>query len=215
MTSCKLQFNQDFFITYQDIDSLSNDLANRLITIGIKRGALVALYMDKSIEMFLSILAIHKAGGYVPLDPEYPAERIRTIVSLAEVTQVLVTQGLHKRLVSVVSGTGIACVPVNFYQLSSAAKPDVRPAGRDDICHVLFTSGTTGTPKGISFDVSDCEQSIHGIRFRCRSDARVNYRERGCVPRSHWHPRWSGPAIGQLHIRLECLGEQSMTPHIA
>jgi non-ribosomal peptide synthetase component F len=134
--------HSEFFHHLSGYGSLSNDLANRLITNGVKRGTLVALYMDKSIEMSLSILAVHKAGGgYVPLDPEYPAERIRTIVSLAEVTLVLATRRPHKHIISVVSETGIACVSVYFNQLSSAAKPDVRPARRDDICHVLFTSG--------------------------------------------------------------------------
>ena len=137
-------------MTYGEMDSLSNDLAHKLITKGVKCETLVALYMDKSIEMFLSILATHKAGGgYVPLDPEYPPQRIRTIVDLAQVTVVLTTRELHEQLLSVLVGTGIACTLVDFQQLTPAAKPDDGSAGRGDICHVLFTSGSTGIPKGI------------------------------------------------------------------
>ena len=137
-------------MTYQQMDCLSNDLAHKLVTKGVQRKTLVALYMDKSIEMFLSILAIHKAGGgYVPLDPEYPAERIRAIIDLAQVTVVMTTRELHEQIESVLSGTGIACLLVDFNQLSSAPKPDVGSVSRSDISHVLFTSGSTGIPKGI------------------------------------------------------------------
>jgi non-ribosomal peptide synthetase component F len=159
--------------------------------------------------MFLSILATHKAGGsYVQLDPEYPAERIRTIVSLAEVTLVFATGEPQKRLVSVLSGTGVDCVLVDLNELPPAAKPEVRPACRDDICHVLFTSGLTGTP------CLRLGQPINVIYFRRCSDTWVHYRERGCVPRSHWHSGRSGAAICQLYIRRRCLGEYSTTPDV-
>ncbi|KAF8572686.1 AMP-dependent synthetase and ligase, partial [Ramaria rubella] len=136
-------------LTYRQMDSLSNDLAQKLVKRGISRGMLVALYMDKSIEMFLSILAVHKAGGgYVPLDPEHPAERIRTIVELAQTKMVLTSSELESQVVSTLADTGVSTVLVAYGGLSPAAKPDVGPVGRDDICHVLFTSGSTGTPKG-------------------------------------------------------------------
>jgi non-ribosomal peptide synthetase component F len=148
----QLQFDQDVFLTYRQMDSLSNDLARMLITRGVRRGTLVALYMDKSIEMFLSILAIHKAGGgYVPLDPEHPAERIQIIVRRAQSPMVLTTRELENQLDSALLDSGIGSVLVDFTKLSPATKPDVGVIGRDDICHVLFTSGSTGTPKGIQF----------------------------------------------------------------
>jgi non-ribosomal peptide synthetase component F len=148
----QLQFDQDVFLTYRQMDSLSNDLARILITRGARRGMLVALFMDKLIEMFLSILAIHKAGGgYVPLDPEHPAERIQTIVNHAQTTMVLVTRELENQFDSALFDTGISSVLVDFTVLNPSTKPDVGVISRDDICHVLFTSGSTGTPKGIIF----------------------------------------------------------------
>jgi non-ribosomal peptide synthetase component F len=148
----QLQFDQDVFLTYRQMNGLSNDLARMLISRGVTRGTLVAIYMDKSIEMFLSILAIHKAGGgYVPLDPEHPAERIQTIVRLAQTPIVLTTRELEKQLDSALVDSGIRSVLVDFTELSPATRPDVGLICRDDICHVLFTSGSTGTPKGIKF----------------------------------------------------------------
>jgi non-ribosomal peptide synthetase component F len=152
MTYGQLQFGQDVFLTYREMDYLANDLSCTLIISGVERGTLVALYMDKSIEMFLSILAIHKAGGgYVPLDPDHPVERTRTIVRLAQPVMVLTTQELHGQLGSALLGTGVRYKLVDFKELSPTIKPDIGPIDRDDICHVLFTSGSTGTPKGIDW----------------------------------------------------------------
>ena len=157
MKSClimcsQLQFEQDVFLTYKQMDGLSNALARTLITRGVRRGTLVALYMDKSIEMFLSILAIHKAGGgYVPLDPEHPTERVQTIIRLAQTPMVLTTRELESQLDSALLDSGVDLVLVDFMKLTPTTKPDVGIIGRDDICHVLFTSGSTGTPKGIQF----------------------------------------------------------------
>ncbi|KAF8584770.1 acetyl-CoA synthetase-like protein [Ramaria rubella] len=145
-----LQFEHDIFLSYGEMDSLSNDLACTLISGGIKRGALVAIYMDKSIEMFLSILAIHKTGGgYVPLDPEHPPARIETIVSLAQAAMVLTTRDLESRLQLALVDNSACTLSVDFRKLSLARKPDVGSIGRDFISHVLFTSGSTGTPKGV------------------------------------------------------------------
>ncbi|KAF8587754.1 acetyl-CoA synthetase-like protein [Ramaria rubella] len=160
-----LQFDQEIFLTYRQMDSLSNDLAQKLVKRGISRGMLVALYMDKSIEMFLSILAVHKAGGgYVPLDPEHPAERIRTIVELAQTKMVLTSSELESQVVSTLADTGVSTVLVAYGGLSPAAKPDVGPVGRDDICHVLFTSGSTGTPKGVVLTHGSIVESAIGSR---------------------------------------------------
>ncbi|KAF8575384.1 AMP-dependent synthetase and ligase, partial [Ramaria rubella] len=86
-------------LTYAEMDGLANDLTWKLVDSGIQRGGLIALYMDKSIEIFLSILAVHKTGGgYVPLDINHPAEHIQMIIHLAQTTTVLTTRELHCRL---------------------------------------------------------------------------------------------------------------------
>ncbi|KAF8581317.1 amino acid adenylation [Ramaria rubella] len=145
-----LQWDQEAFMTYAEMDGLANDLAQKLVNGGVKRGTLIALYMDKSIEMFLAILAVHKAGGgYVPLDIDHPAERIQTIIRLAQTTTVLTTKELLSGLASTILDGTVKAVSIDFRDLSPGAKPDVGRVSREDICHVLFTSGSTGTPKGV------------------------------------------------------------------
>lgn len=134
------------------MDMLSNSLAGKLILSGVMKGDLVALYMDKSIEMFLSILAVHKAGGaYIPLDTEHPAQRINTIIRLSKSPIVLTTKELQTQMASMLAESEVILKVIDFKDLDPATKPYVC-VNRDDICHVLFTSGSTGTPKGMSVD---------------------------------------------------------------
>lgn len=137
-------------MTYQELDGRANGLAHILSSeIGSKRGDFVGIYMDKSVEMILSILAVYKAGlAYVPLDPEHPADRIQTILGLANSRVVLTTTELCDEATSKLSDTDISALKVEAAELRMMCKPDIGPRSRDEIAHVFFTSGSTGTPKG-------------------------------------------------------------------
>lgn len=160
------------------MDSLSNCLAHRLFLSDVKKGNLVALYMDKSIEMFLSILAVHKAGAaYVPLDPEHPAERVQTIIRLSQVSIVLTTKELWSLIVPMLTETATPSAVVDFRELDDAMAPDVY-VNREDICHVLFTSGSTGTPKGKDFATVYEGRRLTVVRpasTRCRFDSWMHH----------------------------------------
>lgn len=106
--------------------------------------------MDKCCEMFTGIIGIHKAAGaYVPLDPEHPPERLKTILRVANIRIVLTQKALQPRLESHNWDNDVLFLPVNIANLSAASKPNVR-VNSDDISHVLFTSGSTGVPKGMN-----------------------------------------------------------------
>ncbi|KAF8573771.1 acetyl-CoA synthetase-like protein, partial [Ramaria rubella] len=131
------------------MDGLANDLALKLVDSGIQHGRLIALYMDKSIES-LSTLAMHKAGGsYVPLDIDHPTEHIQIIIRLAQTTTVLTTTEHHSQRASTILNGTVEVVSIEIRDLSLGAKPDVGRVGQDNVCHVLFTSGSTGTLKGV------------------------------------------------------------------
>ncbi|KAF8575700.1 acetyl-CoA synthetase-like protein [Ramaria rubella] len=145
-----LQFDQETFLTYVTMDGLANDLALKLVDSSVQRGRLIVLYMDKSIES-LSILAMHKAGGsYVLLDIDHPTECIQTIICLAQTTTVLTTMEHHSRRASTILNATVEVVSIDIRDLSLGAKLEVGRVGRDNVCHILFTSGSTGTLKGVT-----------------------------------------------------------------
>lgn len=130
------------------MDLLANYVGHILISHGVKRRDLVGIYMDKSCEMFLAILGIHKAGGgYVPLDPAHPVGRIQTILELSGAKVVLTSKTFQTQLESQNLGESVVFLALDIHSLSPAIKPDVY-VHHEDISHVLFTSGSTGTPKG-------------------------------------------------------------------
>jgi amino acid adenylation domain-containing protein len=138
-------------VTYRELDEVSDRVAGVLRRrYGVKRGDLVGVLMDKSghvIEVFLGIL---KAGaGYVPMDPEYPEERIRYIVKDSGI-RVVVTEERWKGLVE-----GVAAVVTGEERGEDAGGVEADPveAGMglndpDSVAYVIYTSGSTGKPKG-------------------------------------------------------------------
>ncbi|KAF8574972.1 hypothetical protein K439DRAFT_1623930 [Ramaria rubella] len=133
--SLQLQFDQETFLTYATMDGLANDLALKLVDSSIQHGRLIALYMDKSIEMSLSILAVHKAsGGYVPLDIDHPTEHIQAIICLAQTTMVLTTTTEHhSQRASMILDATVEVVSIHIRDLSLGAKPDVGRVGQDNV----------------------------------------------------------------------------------
>ena len=97
--------------------------------------------MDKCVEMFRSIFAIHKAGGaYVPLDPEFPSERIQPILKMSESKIVLTSVELNGKFKKTMVGCNIGPMSVDVAKLlATACKPEVEVT-RSDICtlHVRF-----------------------------------------------------------------------------
>ncbi|KAF8577979.1 acetyl-CoA synthetase-like protein [Ramaria rubella] len=121
-----LQFDQETFLMYATMDGLTNNLASKLMDSGVQRGRLITLYMDKSIEMSLSILAVHKAGGsYVPLDIDHPTKRIQTIIRLAQTTMVLTTTEHRSRRASTILDATVEAVSIDIRDLSLGVKPDI------------------------------------------------------------------------------------------
>ncbi|OHE90678.1 amino acid adenylation domain-containing protein [Colletotrichum orchidophilum] len=135
-------------ISYSSLNSLANNIARHLRERGTKEGGIVGVIMEKSIHLYAAMLGILKAGcAYLPLLPTTPVERIRFILTHAEVSICIadpaVSSSLHHLFsCQFVDTQSIATsnVPENNFCLSPAPS---RPA------YVIYTSGTTGTPKGV------------------------------------------------------------------
>lgn len=139
-------------LTYGELQSRANKLANLLRGEGIGSEHIVAILVDRSPEMVVGVLGILKAGAaYLPIDPAYPRQRVATILADAGV-RVVVTQarwleGLLTREIETVCLDGDA----SRLERESPSSPDVNVGGHD-LAYVIYTSGSTGQPKGVMIE---------------------------------------------------------------
>ncbi|RKH16813.1 non-ribosomal peptide synthetase [Corallococcus sp. CA047B] len=136
-------------LTYAELDRQANQLAHHLRTLGVGPGRLTGIFLEKSVEVVVAVLAVLKAGGaYVPLDPSYPQDR--TALMLADSRpQVLVTRDTL-RAVLPASLPATVCLDTDAPSISR--HPVTSPAQAvepEQLAYVVYTSGSTGRPKGV------------------------------------------------------------------
>lgn len=137
-------------ISYERLNDSANKLANYLIKRGIGKETAVMLFMERSIAMIESILAIWKAGGaYIPADTAYPGERLRLIREEAGGPPVLTRSEYGPQSLFGDSGAPIVMLDEAKEDIAkeSGENPNTRPAP-GGLAYVIFTSGSTGKPKG-------------------------------------------------------------------
>ncbi|QLE43120.1 amino acid adenylation domain-containing protein [Nostoc sp. C052] len=137
----------DKHLTYSELNSRANQLAHYLQTCGVQPNVLVAICVERSLEMVVGLLGILKAGGaYVPLDPEYPQERLAYMLGDCQPAVLLTQRDLVDRLPT---SSQKVCLDSDWETISqqSNCNPNssVQPL---DIAYVIYTSGSTGKPKG-------------------------------------------------------------------
>ncbi|MFR9778050.1 amino acid adenylation domain-containing protein [Micromonospora sp. MS34] len=133
-------------LSYAELNARANRLAHRLRRAGVGPDSTVAVCLDRSAELPVTLIGVLKAGGaYVPVDPDYPVERQRYVLAHSG-ARVLVTEShLADRF------TGFAGEVV-YGGATPDAEPDTDPAplaGPDHLAYVIYTSGSTGRPKGV------------------------------------------------------------------
>ena len=144
-------------ITYEALDKKSDYLAKTLRDKGVKANTIVALLIDRSIEMIVAILGILKAGGtYLPIDPSHPQSRITLAIKDSSPLILLTSEDLLDRSLELADTTGMkadrvfAVEPLfknkgitDFVEIvTDINKPS-------DIAYIIYTSGSTGIPKGV------------------------------------------------------------------
>lgn len=136
----------DASLTFAELDLLAEHFARILLTHGIKRGDVVPVCAHRSLGLLVGLLGILKTGAaYLPLDPDFPEERLAFLCADAGARYVVVSEGLHDSFKSLPVRTLEPGVSVPAY-LSPISHPRPRPV---DPMYVLYTSGSTGTPKGV------------------------------------------------------------------
>ncbi|WP_268870506.1 non-ribosomal peptide synthetase [Methylocaldum szegediense] len=136
-------------LTYRELNACSNRLAHALIAAGIAPDTPVGICARRSPEMVIGLLGILKAGGaYLPLDPDYPGERLSGMLSDAKVSLILV-QPEFMREFRAFAGT-LVTLDAELAGFADAPQhnPDL-PVDEEMLAYVLFTSGSTGRPKGV------------------------------------------------------------------
>lgn len=134
----------DHEMSYRQLDEDAERLATVLTGRGVGRGALVGICLSRSPDLVVAVLAVLKAGAaYLPLDPDYPADRLALMCADAAPSLVLV----HDWAVGLVPDN-VPLLVVDNLPAEGAAGPQA-VVGPDGLAYVLYTSGSTGTPKGV------------------------------------------------------------------
>ena len=143
--------------TYQDLDLASNRLARLLRARGVERGDHVGLFLPRGAEVYVALLAILKTGAaYVPLDPDYPPDRVAYILGDCQARALVTTADLS---VALTSYPGVV-VPLDALSTTAALEAESDApiaeeqvgATAEDVCYVIYTSGSTGRPKGVAIE---------------------------------------------------------------
>ena len=139
-------------LTYAEVDMRSAALASCLQKFGAGPGRAVALCMDRSLNMLVGLLAIVRSGSfYVPLDPQHPRQRLRSILEECNPIAVICDRASATALALETIPVVLIDEPLNNTD-HNATNNQVRSrsaGSQDDIAYVIYTSGTTGKPKGV------------------------------------------------------------------
>lgn len=151
-------------VTYGELDVLSNRVARTLRSKGADVNTVVALLLERSVDLLTAMLGILKAGAaYLPIDPAYPAARISYMLEESEaqwlVSQDILLDGLDFK------GEVISLNDENIHQQDGRKLEIIQPGPRD-LAYMIFTSGSTGNPKGVMIRQEAIVNLIYGITER-------------------------------------------------
>ncbi|WP_420630860.1 MupA/Atu3671 family FMN-dependent luciferase-like monooxygenase [Candidatus Leptofilum sp.] len=157
---------EDQQITYRQLNHRANQMARHLRHLGIVPDTIVGVFMERSIEMMVALVGIHKAGGaYLPLDPTYPKDRLAFMVE-DTATPVLLTQ---KHLVASLPHhqAQVVRVDADWAQIAEQSGENVfSGVEAHNLAYVIYTSGSTGKPKGVMVEHGNAVNFFVGMDER-------------------------------------------------
>jgi len=136
-------------LTYKELNHRANQMAHYLVARGVRAGGFVAIYMDRSLDMLLAVLATLKSGAaYIPLDPIYPRDRLAFMLSDSSPAVILTRQKMREQLPA--EAPNAICIDSAWDDIAKLSTENMRSgATREKLAYVIYTSGSTGKPKGV------------------------------------------------------------------
>lgn len=175
-------------MTYAELNRQANQLANHLKKLGVGPDVLVGICLRRSAQMVIGVLAILKAGGaYVPLDPAYPRERLAYLLTDSRPPVLITQRALIDHLPH--HGGKVLCIDADWGAIAGESGQNVpSEATPDSLAYVLYTSGSTGNPKGVMV----CHRSVCNYLqwrrsyFPLTADDRLLHKTSICFDDSVW-----------------------------
>ncbi len=161
-------------LTYRQLDEKTNQLANYLKSKGVKKGEHIPICLERSVDLVIAILAVLKSGGtYVPLDPEYPTERIRFMLQDTGAKIIL----CNRNSLDILGTPGNHLIILldeewHLVNLESTSAPQVTDSGKD-LAYIMYTSGTMGKPKGVMIENRNVVSLVRGVNYLTLSGKNV------------------------------------------
>jgi len=165
----------DEVLTVAELNAAANRLAWHLRVLGVAPGSLVPIVLDRSLESVVCLLGVLKAGGaYVALDPAQPDERFASIFAELSPSVVLTEKKAAARFER--EGLTVVCMDRDREAIARHSVEDVDSrAAAEDLCYVLFTSGSTGSPKGVAVEHRQVLNYLYAITERLSLEPGASY----------------------------------------
>ena len=139
----------DQSLSYTELNEKANQLAHFLEKSGVRPGARVAICLDRSLEVIVGLLAILKAGAaYLPVDASYPGSRLSFLIEDSQAQCLLTTRAIAAKLPQL--ATNVICLDADWPAIALESGHDLDyNGGAEELAYVMYTSGSTGNPKGV------------------------------------------------------------------
>ncbi|HKX27256.1 MAG TPA: MupA/Atu3671 family FMN-dependent luciferase-like monooxygenase, partial [Blastocatellia bacterium] len=155
-------------LSFRELNRRANRLAHYLRRVGVGPQIPVGISVERSLDLFVGLLAILKAGGaYVPLDPAYPKDRLEFIIQDARMPVIVTEERLIRNLP--LSAARLVCLDSGAFLTESEETPESK-VNSDNAAYVIYTSGSTGRPKGVMISHRSVVNFIQGMDQRIGCD---------------------------------------------
>ncbi|MDB9432748.1 MupA/Atu3671 family FMN-dependent luciferase-like monooxygenase [Microcystis aeruginosa] len=152
-------------LTYSELNCRANQLAHYLQKLGVKPNELVGICLKRSLDMIMGLLAVLKIGGaYVPIDPDYPQERISFMLQDTQVKVILTCESLQTLLSN--HQAIVVCLDKDWQPINQASQENLNSTvSADNLAYIIYTSGSTGKPKGVEITHRSVNRLLFGVDY--------------------------------------------------